>query len=205
MKPFCFNSPNDLGGDNAELYRNRKGVFSINVQTLCDSELQILDIVARWPGSTHDATIFRNSRICYRLESKEFGKSLVVADSGYENSNFVITPLLRTSTPSENLFNESLIRTRNCVERSYGVWKRRFPVLSLGIRMNLKKVQSIIVATGVLHNICCLNREMEAPILPPYMEEAINEVLSVPHNRNIRGEIINSTRKNLIHKYFASM
>lgn len=71
---------------------------------MCDSKLRILDILARWPGSTHDETIFRNSRIYYRLESKEFGKSLVIADSGYENSNFVITPLLKPKTQSENLF-----------------------------------------------------------------------------------------------------
>lgn len=51
-----------LGGEDAELFRNRKGFFSINVQTLCDSALRIQDIVARWPGSTHDAMIFRNSR-----------------------------------------------------------------------------------------------------------------------------------------------
>ena len=34
------------GGDNAEAYRNRKGFFSINVQTICDADLKIQDIVA---------------------------------------------------------------------------------------------------------------------------------------------------------------
>lgn len=35
------------GGDNAEVYRNRKNFFSINVQTICDTKLKIQDIVAR--------------------------------------------------------------------------------------------------------------------------------------------------------------
>ena len=35
------------GGDNAELFRNRKGWFSINTQAVCDSTLRIRDIVAR--------------------------------------------------------------------------------------------------------------------------------------------------------------
>ncbi|XP_050027901.2 putative nuclease HARBI1 [Dermacentor andersoni] len=43
------------GGDNAEVYRNRKGVFSINVQAVTGPELQFFDIVAGWPGSVHDS------------------------------------------------------------------------------------------------------------------------------------------------------
>lgn len=46
------------GGVEAERYRNRKGYFSINVQAVCDSSLKFLDVVARWPGSTHDSHIF---------------------------------------------------------------------------------------------------------------------------------------------------
>jgi len=33
------------GGDNAEVYRNRKSFFSINVKTICDAKLKIQDIV----------------------------------------------------------------------------------------------------------------------------------------------------------------
>lgn len=39
---------------------------------MCDSELMINNIVARWPGSTHDATVFINSRIRNRFEVGEF-------------------------------------------------------------------------------------------------------------------------------------
>ncbi|CAK1580190.1 unnamed protein product [Parnassius mnemosyne] len=45
------------------------------------------------------------------------------------------------------------IRTRNAVERSYGVWKRRFPVLALGLRVKLDNALVIIMATAVLHKI----------------------------------------------------
>lgn len=36
------------------------------------------------------------------------------------------------------------------------MWKRRFPVLSVGINMDISIVLPIIVATAVLHNICRL-------------------------------------------------
>lgn len=67
-----------LGGDNAEIYRNRKSFFSLNVQCLTDAKLKFLDVVARWPGSTHDATIFANSSIRARLETGEFGGSVIL-------------------------------------------------------------------------------------------------------------------------------
>lgn len=84
----------------------------------------------------------------------EFKDCVLVADSGYPMQSYMITPMLNPITNIENTFNESQIRTRNPVERSYGVWKRRFPILSLGINVrNLDTVQVIIVATSVLHNI----------------------------------------------------
>ena len=56
------------GGDHAELCRNRKGFFFINVQAVCDSNLCFTNIVSRWPGSTHDSRIFDYSSFCYRFE-----------------------------------------------------------------------------------------------------------------------------------------
>ncbi|KAJ0172201.1 hypothetical protein K1T71_000461 [Dendrolimus kikuchii] len=44
-----------------EEFRNRKGTFSINVQVVCNASLVFQNVVARWPGSTHDATIFNHS------------------------------------------------------------------------------------------------------------------------------------------------
>jgi hypothetical protein len=35
------------GGEDGEIFRNRKSYFSINVQALCNAHLQILDVVAR--------------------------------------------------------------------------------------------------------------------------------------------------------------
>lgn len=37
-----------IGGRDAEIYRCRKGYFALNVQTVCDAQLKIRNIVARW-------------------------------------------------------------------------------------------------------------------------------------------------------------
>jgi len=57
------------GGNNAEIFRNRKGIISLNIQVVTGPELEILDIVIRWPGSAHDSRIYNNSTIKIKMES----------------------------------------------------------------------------------------------------------------------------------------
>ncbi|XP_055907449.1 putative nuclease HARBI1 [Eupeodes corollae] len=192
------------GGANGEIFQNRKGYFSFNVQTMCDSKLKIMDIVARWPGSSHDSTIFNNSRICARFENGDFGNHLIVADSGYQCRRYMMTPLRNCNNPQETLYNESQIRTRNCVERSYGVWKRRFPILSTGIKVKLTTIQSIIVATAVLHNICCKNNEADPPAADNSINEAMNNGYDSERTSNSQNENT-SVRSSLVNDYFRSL
>ncbi|XP_063931143.1 putative nuclease HARBI1 [Zophobas morio] len=132
------------GGENAEYYRCRKGWFSWNVQTICDSDRRILDIVARWPGSTHDQTIFNNSAVKRKFVSGQFGDAILLGDRGYAATDYLMTPVLNPQTPQEMLY-ESHIRIRNPIE-CYEIWKRRFPILSLCMRVSLERSQNIIVA-----------------------------------------------------------
>lgn len=53
----------------------------------------------------------------------------------------------------KKLYNEAQIKTRNTVERTLDVWKRRFACLSQKLRLNLDHTLAVIVAVAVLHNI----------------------------------------------------
>lgn len=84
----------------------------------------------RWQGSHHDQSIFNFSKLKMRLENNEFGDSVLIGDAGYACKNYLITPLVNPETSAERRFQKAVIKTRTIVERTIGVWKRRFPVLS---------------------------------------------------------------------------
>lgn len=52
---------------------------------------------------------------------REFRNYVLLADSGYTIKHYIITPMLNAATEVEQLFNESQIRIRNPIERSYSV------------------------------------------------------------------------------------
>lgn len=66
------------GGNQAEIYRNRKTFYSYNTQVICDAGLKMQDIVCRWPGSSHDSTIFKNSRIRAKFENRDYNNYVLL-------------------------------------------------------------------------------------------------------------------------------
>ncbi|XP_037555138.1 putative nuclease HARBI1 [Dermacentor silvarum] len=104
------------GGDHAEVYRNRKGYFSINVQMsarykycsgglirkqkryimqlvgITGPDLQLYDVVASWPGSAHDSRIFDSSRARVLYETGAI-PGILLGDMGYACRSYLMTPL----------------------------------------------------------------------------------------------------------------
>ncbi|XP_021963469.1 putative nuclease HARBI1 [Folsomia candida] len=146
-----------VGGPNAELFRDRKGNFSINVQLICTSDLKITNVVARWYGSCHDNRIFENSKICGQLERAEV-PSVLLGDSGYGCTPFLLTPFSHPVTAAEKRYQSAQIKTRNPIERCNGVLKQRFNCLRY-MRLKLRTCLTTIVACCVLHNIALLHRD----------------------------------------------
>ncbi|XP_050066520.1 putative nuclease HARBI1 [Aphis gossypii] len=70
MAMDCTHIPiSSPGGEQAEYFRNRKGWMSFNVQLIVGPDMEIFDVVARWPGSVHDSRIFQNSRALELMEN----------------------------------------------------------------------------------------------------------------------------------------
>ncbi|KAJ2940972.1 hypothetical protein O0L34_g10235 [Tuta absoluta] len=135
-----------------EAFRNRKSYFSINVQAVVGPFGEFLDVVARWAGSTHDSRIFQMSSIRMKYVQRTYD-GILVGDRGYPCLQFLLTPVSSPTSVAEEVYNKVQSRTRNIVERSFGMWKRRFPCLRRGLGNKLSTVSNIIMACAVLFNI----------------------------------------------------
>ena len=108
--------------------------------------------MSRWPGSAHDSRIFQNSSIKLRFDEGEI-RGILLGDSGYAQSEYLFTPILNPQSEGERRYTNAHVKTRICVERCFGVWKRRFPCLSKKMGNKVTTVSNIICACAVLHNI----------------------------------------------------
>lgn len=83
--------------------------------------------------------------------------SYILGDSGYPLEPYLITPYRNPAEGSVRAkFNTVHAKTRNCVERTIGVWKNRHRCL-LGARQlhySPSKAVQIVNACAALHNIC---------------------------------------------------
>ena len=178
-----------------EEFRCRKGFFSINVQDVSSPNLKFINIVARWKGSTHDSRIWRNSSLCYRCQNGVSG--VLLGDSGYPCTNVLLTPIQNPSSDAQQRYNSAHIKTRNTVERMFGVWKSRFFCLQKGLRFKPSLCCHIIIATAILHNIAIDQNEYNQ------MDEFYDDssISDVPQPEHIE---TNSLRNRLVEEHFSN-
>lgn len=119
------------------------------------------NIVARWPGSTHDSFIFTDSTIGQQLtgQHRSVDDGILLGDSGYACKPFLMTPYPNPVTNQQEDFNKAHTRTRVAIEQAFGWWKRRFHLLHSEIRMKPEKACLLIGACAVLHNFAIIRRE----------------------------------------------
>ncbi|XP_050710739.1 uncharacterized protein LOC126995293 [Eriocheir sinensis] len=181
------------GGNTAEIYRYRKGYLALIVMAVCDAKMRFTNVVSSWPGSVHDSRIFYNSRFCQKLEGEGYSGYLL-GDSGYACKFYLLTLALDPQTEQENRYNASHIRTRDTIEKCFGVLKRRFAVLR-HLRTTLETSKKIIIAVAVLHNIA-VNSGMPALENVPEPVEEVQDY-ALPEEATSR-----ALRRRIIEQWF---
>ncbi|XP_037033022.1 putative nuclease HARBI1 [Bradysia coprophila] len=139
----------------------RKSFHAINTQFVCDVSMRFLSANARYPGSCHDALIWRASLVNSTLRRicNEMGEDwcyYLLADNGYPLQKWLLKPYDSPNTTQQQLYNKKHGKLRSLVERAIGLLKARFRCLLLERKLRYDPVMSgyIIYANActVLHN-----------------------------------------------------
>ncbi|KAM7308031.1 putative nuclease HARBI1 [Ixodes scapularis] len=140
------------------IYRNRKGYDSLNVQAVCTASNEITQPTVKWPESTHDSFMWRNCDLSEKFEAGGMPDGWLLGDAGYPLQPWLMTLFRKPKEEEgEEAYNMCLTKTRQVIERTFGILKSRFPCLdrSGGVLQYTPSVCCrIIVACVVLHNYC---------------------------------------------------
>ncbi|XP_023237422.1 putative nuclease HARBI1 [Centruroides sculpturatus] len=201
----------------AQLFYNRISYYFINCQVICDGKMKIRNIVARWPGSTHDSKIFYNSSTKETLHQGYFEiprNSLMIricirgytfltirhitSDSGYPCLPYLITPFLYPQNHAKRRYNKAHSRARNIVERLFGVWESRFPCIGSCLRTKLDNTLNIIIPTAILHNWAIEFKEKG--FLIEHLNEEVEEETSEMNEQSGSGSAL---RRSIVLQHFS--
>ena len=188
--------------NNEEIYVNRKNEHSINIQAICDSDLKFMDVVAKWPGSTHDAFIWRQSGINQRFTSGDIPtvQGCFLGDSGYPLRPNLLAPIQNPNTSGERRYNRSFLKSRKTIEGAFGLWKSRWRSMHRtgGTLCYVPdRLCRLVIATMVFHNICIehgLQWESEFDVDGEEEDEE-----TIPHDSTTIGTAV---RQSVIEQYF---
>lgn len=207
-------------------YLNEKGYHSFRVVAVCGPNNEFFELISRWPGATHENKIFNISNINQRFEYQQL-EGVLLADRNYAIRNYVLTPKLTPHTVKDWSFNISHKKCY-CIHKSFEIWKKRFKCLQhvmnnkegeSEIYLNqpniltvltrfTETIQSIITATGVLHNIAIQRNEnlsdadMGTPITEVKGKGDIDSTVKLPLTMVLQEPIGLLDRDNFIEKYF---
>ncbi|XP_059211829.1 putative nuclease HARBI1 [Centropristis striata] len=182
----------------------RKHYAAINTQVVVDHDGLITDIVARWPGGTHDSFVWANSAVGQKAGRGEFGRSIFLGDSGYPLRSYLVTPVTNPATPQEERFNEAHTHTRTHIERVFGRWKSRYRCVhrsSGGLRLSPVKCCRVIVVTAMLHNIAVRVGADELPPVDDDGETSEDDALNPREARAILHQAGVQTREELVNLF----
>uniref|UniRef100_A0A1B0DHP6 Uncharacterized protein n=1 Tax=Phlebotomus papatasi TaxID=29031 RepID=A0A1B0DHP6_PHLPP len=154
-----ISSPEDGRKD----FLNRKGFASIILQATVDHNKKFIDISVKYPGSCHDAFVFKNSCLYLRKEqlipTSNFQWNgvtipyLIIGDPAYPLLPWLMKDYYGSNLSQEKeQFNKRLNRARVCVEIAFGRLKGRWRILLKRSEIWYSFMPKVVAACCTLHN-----------------------------------------------------
>ena len=89
---------------------------------------------------------------------RPFEGAVLLGDAAYPCRDWLIPPLPTEQELVQQKFNKAQRETRNLIERTFGVLKKRFYALQTGLRVrDMDFAGKLVICAVVLHNMCILH------------------------------------------------
>jgi len=146
--------------DHPMSYVNRKKQHTIHLQAICDSEMLFTYCHIGYPGSCHDARVFRNSDF-WDGGLQRCNPNYIIADGAYPLQRWLLTPFRDNGllNQEQRNYNHMLSANRVVIERSFGLLKGRFRRLQYLETLTVETAVYIATGCTVVHNVCLLNND----------------------------------------------
>ena len=153
-----------------------------------DFDMRFTYVLAGWEGSAHDGRVYEDAvarGFCSPAEGKYY-----LADAGYANRGMLLSPYRgvryhlreigaagRRPRTKEELFNLRHSSLRNVVERTFGVFKRRWRIFDRPHEFSIKTQVKLVYGLVAIHNYISQHYPVTEDIdLPEEEEEEEGEV-----------------------------
>jgi len=171
--------------NSGSVYYNYKKYNSIVLLALVDAAYKFLYVDVGSYGWISDGGVFNSCGLAVALESNALNMPsdgllpnsnvmcpfVVVADDAFALKKYLMKPYgLRHLTKEQRVYNYRLSRARRVVENAFGIMCSRFRIFRKPIPLSPDKVETIVMATCILHNYLLRNHTSAAQ----YMSDDIH-------------------------------
>ena len=162
----------------ARFMSGSKKMVCINMQAVCQSDLQFVAVTCKHVGCTNDAIAFETSSLRDVCNSLPFPYHWI-GDNAYTLNETMIVPFLgqnlHKTHPYLEAFNFYQSQLRITIECAFGVLVRRWGILWKAMEYDLEFQFEIVHACCRLHNFCISRRLLPIQIVSPPSIIATNE------------------------------
>ncbi|KAF0722235.1 protein ALP1-like [Aphis craccivora] len=139
---------------------------SIALLAVSNAHLEFTYILSGWPGSSHDARVFKNSSLGNTLinnPQEMISKDLhILGDSAFPLLENLLVQYKATYILSdrEKLFNRRLSSTRVVIEQAFGLLLGRFRRLKSLESKSVELMSLTVTGACILHNLALKNNDL---------------------------------------------
>ena len=132
------------------------GGYGILALGIADTRAKFISFCAGWTGSTHDSMAWSSSQLYEKLDAGLLpAEYFLIGDEAFSTTEYLLSPWPgRGLGRWKDSFNYHLSAERQCIERAFGIFVKRWGILQRKFIFEYDKWPLVTTVLAKLHNLC---------------------------------------------------